>query len=343
MKLAVIGPNFFSYVQAVVARLQQRGIEARFFDERHANSVAAKIYYRAGLHKALPGARERHLAGIIETIIDEGFTHVLMINAEAVGPAHAARLRARGLKLFFYSWDSLRNKPDFIHLRSELTALATFDPVDAQRLNLRYIPLFADDVFSARLHGSGAPRDIALSFCGTLHSNRSTLLRRVLRHFPAVADQVDLKIFSHSRLVFLLKTLRRIDDFAFRRIVSTTAFSRQEIADTLFRSCYVLDIPHPAQNGLTARTFEALRAGARLVTFNRHVRRLPASLQSRVVLLDEAPQAGGLDPRPAPLPPLSDAEDYFLSIDRFVDDLQEMMGLPSPGCPDHRSDTAVNG
>jgi hypothetical protein len=327
MKIAVVGPNFFSYVQAVTSRLVAKGFPATFFDERHANSVGAKVYYRLGLHKYVSAARDRHLGSVVRSIIEQGFTHVLLINSESIGRKHVIQLRRAGLKTYFFSWDSVRNKPDFVKLRDVVIRIGTFDMVDARRHELTYIPLFADTAFSRRLNDAPADRDIDLSFCGTLHSNRSARLKRVIDSLPRHA-RISLKIYVHSPLIFMLNALKAPTDLTFRKIVSTVSFTRAEIADMLFRSKYVIDLPHPSQAGLTARTFEALRAGARLVTFNRQATTLPPSLADRLIIVDHPRQAAKLDLGAAPLPPLSAEDDYFLSIDRFVDDLLEMMDIP---------------
>ena len=328
MKLAIIGPNFFSYVQGVAKRFEARGVATRFFDCRYSNSNAAKIYYRFGIHKLIVAPRNHHMAGIIRQIIATGHTHVLGLNAEGLSPAHIRQLQAAGVKVFFFSWDSIANKPDYVKAQPLVDGMGTFDPVDAERFGLRYIPLFADHVFSARRNGASAPRDIDLSFCGTLHSNRASLLKRFVERLPGA--NVDLKIFIHSRAIYLARALVSPAALTFRRVVSESSFSREAIADSLFRSKYVLDMPHPQQAGLTARTFEALRGGARLVTFNRNATMLPAPFHDRLIIVDAPEEATGLDLEAAPLPPLTVDEDYYLSIDRFVDDLAEMMGSQLP-------------
>lgn len=326
MKIAVIGPNFFSYVQAVTNNFVQRGLSATFFDERHSNSIATKIFYRLGAHRYLLGRHDVYISQMVDNIIRDGYSHVLLINSEVIQRAHVDQLRGAGIDVYFFSWDSISNKPNFIKLRDAVRGMATFDMVDADRLGLCYIPLFADAVFSHRLSDCAEARDIDVSFCGTLHSNRASRLRALLRSLPAGANTV-LKIFVHSRLIFAVKALGSPANFAFWKIVSEISFPRTEIADMLFRSKYVLDLPHPGQAGLTARTFEALRAGARLVTFNHQAATLPPSLRQRVVIVADPRQAGELDLGSPDLAPLSADEDYFLSIDRFVDDLLELMNL----------------
>ena len=78
---------------------------------------------------------------------------------------------------------------------------------------------------------------------------------------------------------------------------------------------------------MTARTFEALRSGARLLTFNRaSASLLPESLQPRVRIIDDIEEAAAIDYAACGrMPPLSPDERYFLSLGRFVDQLLDMM------------------
>jgi hypothetical protein len=44
-----------------------------------------------------------------------------------------------------------------------------------------------------------------------------------------------------------------------------------EVRQKMLNSECVLDMQHPSNSGLTIRTFEALAAGAKLITFNHHI------------------------------------------------------------------------
>src|SRR5262249_28344680 len=116
----------------------------------------------------------------------------------------------------------------------------------------------------------------------------------------------------------------------FLRIVSTAGFTKEQIRDLFGRSKFVFDLSHPGQAGLTARTFEALRSGTRLITFNKAARSmLPGSLVDRVVVIDKVSDLGALDfSGPGPSAILSEADDYHLSLDRFVDQILDLIATP---------------
>jgi hypothetical protein len=92
-------------------------------------------------------------------------------------------------------------------------------------------------------------------------------------------------------------------------------------------SKYVLDIQHEGQKGLTARTFEALRSGAHLITTNDFAKNLPYGLSRRVRIftcLADLEAINFSEPTDALLTP---EQDYYLSLQRFVDDIMKLINL----------------
>jgi hypothetical protein len=91
----------------------------------------------------------------------------------------------------------------------------------------------------------------------------------------------------------------------------------------------VLDVPHPGQTGLTARTFEVLAAGVRLLTMHDRAHDLlPAEFADRIIAVRGIDEALALDfVSLKPLTPLTADQRYFLSLDRFVDALAAAAGI----------------
>ena len=93
------------------------------------------------------------------------------------------------------------------------------------------------------------------------------------------------------------------------------------------RSKFVFDIQHKGQSGLTARTFEAIRSGAYLITFNKNAFSLPKYCHDRIFLINDVADIDKIDfSAYDKLEGLTDEQDYYLSISRFVDNLIEIMG-----------------
>lgn len=324
-KIAVIGPNFFGYVQAVTDELTQQGHPARYFDERHSNSICSKILYRIGLDYPIRRARNAHLSRLMQHILDGDFGSVLLVDVEVIDREFCKALQARGIRTFLYMWDSAANKPGFVDLIGTVDAAATFDPLDAKNLGMYYIPLFAETVYKPDID---APVRVvgSIGFNGTMHSHRArqlALLERVLGD----SYRVEKMLYYHSKILYFIKSLFRPSSWRYASDISTKAYPKETIADLYKRSEYVVDIHHPGQSGLTSRTFEALRAGALLVTFNKTVSSLPTSLATRCMCIEQVEEAPDALLKLASASSITEEDDYYLSLERFVSDIVAFMAL----------------
>jgi len=295
------------------------------FDEKHNNSAIVKAAYRLGIYKIFNGRVRSYLDSIAESLISSRFDDVLLINTEAPDRIFVQRLVHAGLRVHIYMWDSTINKPGFLQYIDLLQGRASFDPNDCDKLGLKYIPLFAEDVFSSKLQGHLPQNDSIydVSFCGTLHSNRAELLADINRFAEKNHLRISLLLYFHAKWMFVLKSIFISSNAKFISMISSKVFSKTQISDLFKKSRFVIDIPHPSQAGLTARTFEVLRSGSRLITFNSHATSLlPSSLIKRIHVIEQVKDLEKIDfIKSDSLESLSVEEDYYLSLDRFVDDI----------------------
>jgi hypothetical protein len=327
-RIALIGPEFFSYVQAIRDEFIARGYPCRFYDERHSNSIFAKGAYRLQWSFLQKTRRDRHLAEIRRQIETDGTTDVFLINPEVVTVEFVQALRSSCIRVHMYMWDSVRNKKSFPELLPLMAGRSSFEPEDCARYGMTYLPLFAERVFSATQAG-GLMREDALVFLGTMHSNRAKLLFLLEQATRGSGLRIHKLLYYYSRSLYVLKCLWYPGALRYLPSIRTQNFDKNEIASAYFRARAVLDLHHPCQAGLTSRTFEALRSGAWLVTVNPTVRSLPFELQERVVLLTDIHELSAcVGAVRRELPPLSQAMDHFLSLERFAETLLSVGGLP---------------
>jgi hypothetical protein len=333
-KIALVGPSFFSYIEAIRSHLAKRGLQSEFFDERHSNGILVKILYRIGFYSIFTSRKNRHLDSVAARIVMGQFDDVLLIDVEVCDTRFVKQLVSAGVRVYLYMWDSAKNKPRYLSYLGLLHGKSSFDPEDCSRHNLTYIPLFAEDVFSARLRGLGEwpNRPVDVAFCGTLHSNRAERITDLLGVAGRNGLTVSLLLYFHSRLLLLLKSAFRVSNARFVSSILTTGFSKQDIYELFAQSKFVFDLPHPGQVGLTARTFEALRSGTRLITFNRAAHSmLPPTFAERILIIDSASDLEHINwSEECPSSMLSEHEDYYLSLDRFVDQVLELMHTSEP-------------
>lgn len=327
-RLAVIGPSFFSYVQDIVDTLGDRGAVAKGFDEKHSERVLDKLLYRLGLYNHRWAPKHAHLARLRAGIEAMGATDVLLVNVETIDRAFVEGLVRNGLHVHLYMWDGIANKPGFVSYLDLLEGRGSFDPEDCRRFGLTYIPLFAGKAFDGSQAADEGEPQFDIGFCGTVHSSRSAIAAELLTADWAKQRKITLMLYYHSRALLYVKGLIEPAVWRISRLVAYRPFGKAEIARMMRRSRFVLDIPHHGQTGLTARTFEVLMSGSRLLTFHRRVRELiPASLQSRITIIDDIHDAAAIDFGARRPPPLTSEERYFLSIDRFVDQMIAMTGI----------------
>jgi hypothetical protein len=326
-KIAIIGPSFFGYVEAVTDELRCQGYPARYFDERHSNSIYSKILYRLGFDYPIRRARKEHLSLLITYIMDGGFGSVLLVDVEVIDRVFCETLQSRGVDVFLYMWDSAKNKPGFVDMIGTVKAAATFDPWDAENLGMYYIPLFAETVYKPT--ANDPVRAVgSIGFNGTMHSHRArqlVLLERILDG----SSHVEKLLYYHSKILYFIKSIFSPSSWRYIFDISTTGDPKKIVAELYKRSEYVIDIHHPGQSGLTSRTFEALRAGALLITFNKTVSSLPPSLAARCAYIETVEEAPSALARLTGLPSITEDEDYFLSLERFVSNVVAFMALPA--------------
>lgn len=327
-RIALVGPNFFSYIQAIRDEFIIRGYPCIYYDERHSNSIRAKIAYRLQLTSLLKKRRDIHLAEILEKIIAEGTTDVFLIDTEVVNSTFVKALRSQGINVHLYMWDSARNKDSFLQLLPLLNGRSSFEPKDCEQYGMAYIALFAEKVFSTTMSNVEIRND-ELVFLGTLHSHRAIHLSVLERAIEKSGLKIRKLLYYHSRLLYCIKCLIHPRAFQYLQYVQDRGFNKDEIAAAYFRSRGVLDIHHPGQAGLTSRTFEALRSGAWLITLNPTVLSLPEELRKRVLLLSDVNELPSrISMVRSELPPLSVEMDHFLSLERFADELLAVGSLP---------------
>lgn len=325
-RISLIGPNFFSYIQAIRDELIKRGFPCSYFDERHSNSLIAKILYRLGLTAILRYKRDRHLSHILDQIIENRITDVFLIDVEVITPLFVSNLRSRGINVHLYMWDSSQNKKSFLKLLPLLNGRSSFEPNDCNRYGMTYIPLFAEKMFCSI--ESSLRRNETLIFLGTLHSHRAETLSTIEDLVRNSSFKIDKLLYYHSRILYFIKCIAIPSTLKYIKDIRTKGYSKHEIALAYTQCSGVLDIHHPGQTGLTSRTFEALRSGAWLITLNKTVLSLPRELQSRIILLDNISELKDrLIELQKELPKLSLSADHYLSIERFSDDLLKVGGL----------------
>lgn len=316
-RVLLVAPPFFGYDDDIAGELMRRGAEVvRLADRPFRSPVAtaiAKIAPEAVATAALPAYRRtlEQAAG--------SFDLCLVINGQTVAPQLLREIRAANpqAEMLLYLWDSLDNRPSVRRALPLYDRVFGFDRVDAEMLGFHYRPLFYSNAFQA----SAADATLDLSFAGTAHSDRAPIVWDIETALPpSVARHWFLYLQADwTRRYYALRSprFRQVPETAF----SYRPMSKRNLASLFAQSRAILDIEHPAQRGLTMRTFETLGAGKKLVTTNRHVEAEPFYSPDRVLVIDRGRPIVPVSFLSSAVTPLADEAVYRYSLAGWLDEI----------------------
>lgn len=316
----IVGPRFFGYLEAISTKLMEMGIQANVHDERHSNSVFAKICYRLGIEYFIKRKKEDHLKTILQRIKSSKAKKVLLIDTEVINESFVQTVKSYGKSVYLYMWDSSKNKPNFLKLIPHLESVASFDHADCANYGFTYIPLFAEDCFKYNCE----IKTIDVTYMGTMHSRRLDVLQELIKLREDQNIKIRFMLYYHSKILFLIKCITNPVWLKFINMISSKGYEKQEIALNYFKSHFVLDVHHPGQDGLTSRTFESLRAGCNLITFNPNALELEKLCSGRIHVIQRPSEIKSIVLRQKGSKVNSKPDstmDEYLSIHRFCIEL----------------------
>ena len=134
---------------------------------------------------------------------------------------------------------------------------------------MRFRPLFFSRGF-ARTPCYSCAFDI--SFIGTAHSDRYKIVHQMVQALPTGASAYWYLFLQAPWMFWAHKLSNPAFKGASPKDFNYLPLNKQQVQQVFFGSRTILDIEHPAQTGLTMRTFETLGACKKLVTTNTQVK-----------------------------------------------------------------------
>ncbi len=180
-----------------------------------------------------------------------------------------------------YLWDDVKRVKDFESIKNSFDRIISFDRIDAEKYRFEFLPLFyiEDYVYN------GEEKNIDISTCATLHSDRENIVNAILELIKDEGCEV--------RFILLYDFIRFIKDVIKRRrkpfIPSYMVFrplSAVESANLVKHSKVILDIPTPSQKGLTMRTIESIAAKTKLITTNSDIKNYDFYNENNIYVID---------------------------------------------------------
>lgn len=269
-RVVFFSPKFFDYPAHIINELHQKGAIVEFFDERPFTSTIGKILLRLNVSILISYFVKKYYESKLNKIKSFNPDFVFFLNPESIRIEMLRHYKESlpRCKFLFYMWDSFNNKKYSVNYIKYADEFFTFDKNDAKTFDVHHLALFyASDYEQLRQVKSDLEYD--LCFIGTVHSHRIEILNILA---GKVSGKNYIFLYCPSKLLFFLKKIltREFDNISYKQ-VSFEPIKKDQLLKVISRSKCIIDISHPAQNGLTMRTIEMLGAGKKIATTNANI------------------------------------------------------------------------
>lgn len=191
----------------------------------------------------------------------------------------------KNAKFIYYNWDSINNSYHAIEYYNLFDKYYSFDLVDCDKCGFEHLPLFYTfDNFKAQ-------SKITFDY-GALMSLGKKKVRRYLQIKNAIGNQYKGKEYlfmSGGKTQFIYRNL--LNHRYFKNVDKKNIYFKSlnlEESSNFYDDCKaVIDVPLEGQNGLTIRTFEALRQQKKLITVNKMIKEYEFYTPNNIFIVDD--------------------------------------------------------
>lgn len=275
MKILVIAPRFYGFDVEIFSQLRSFFLDRFIFSEK---PIFKSGFVQLFFQKLPKFFYQKIFNSYVQKILSnvEYADVVLMVRIELWRYEHltAMRLKYPKARFLLYQWDASENLPNLMEQLPFFDRVYTFNPVDADKLGLIAKSLFYKDSWRKAIVASGSfSHKYKVAFIGTDHSDRHPFIQR----FKQVNGIDDADFFCHlyrSRWSFYFNKYLKgggnlsTDHYDFKSF----PLGEPDSINAFLMSRAILDINPESQVGLSARTFEALALGKKLITTNEHIK-----------------------------------------------------------------------
>ena len=321
--ILVLSVAYFGYEEAIVKKLRSFGALVDFYDERPSNTVFAKGLIR--LKRSLYQKRiDAYYREILNQLRKNHYDYLLVLRGEVVPAFFLEEFRKMNphAHLVYYTWDSFKNNHHPLAILGHFDACYTFDRDDAEHYALKFRPLFFMDEYASLNNPGVNGHSYDLLFLGTAHSDRYAVSSKLVEWCEARKLRTHAYYYCQSRSVFLYKKVfdPLFKEFEYRSL-SFQPLSRAAVLALYKQSSVILDINHPAQSGLTIRTFEALGAGKKIITTNPEIKKYPFYDEHNILIIDREEPELRLDFFQSPFRPLDRNVLFNMSLSGWINEI----------------------
>lgn len=287
MRIALFSVKSFNLEKLIAHSLEKEGKEVFVFDERPTNNKWGKAILRIQ-PRLLKFWVNQYYKRCLKNPIFARIDVLLVLRGEVIPIWFLEKLKQINPKVncIYYGSDSFSNNPNAIPKLPYFDKKHTFDPEDAKKYDLKYLPLFFEDEYFLHNNKKWSDRQFDVSVVGTVHSDRLVLLEKILKLLPSTNYRVHM--YHHGWFILQIQRflgLVKIGTFKMSNI-QYRHLEKSELMDIYCNSKFIIDTHHPNQVGLTMRTFEALGARTKLITTNSLVNECDFYHPNNIAIID---------------------------------------------------------
>lgn len=285
-KILMFAPRFFGYRETIAEQLKEMGCQVDLYDERPNNSAFCKIMLRYNVKLYHPTVMKYYLS-VIEENKDKDYDYIFVIKSEAINQKIFDKLKEAypNAKFILYLWDSVENVPDGEKKIKLYDRVLTFDPVDAQKYGIPFLPIPYGKEYTKYENNADYKYDVA--FIGTAHSVRPRVVKQIRKQCEKMGRKCFTYFYSPHILVFLFNKLTNKDyKYISLKEINFDSLSTEEVCQIYNISRCVLDIEHPKQHGTTTRPVEMLPMKKKIITTNKHVKDFDFYSENNFCIID---------------------------------------------------------
>lgn len=286
-KVLIFCPKFFGYEKRMADAFSNDGFDVVIYDERPSNSFICKVSLRLNFKFYKPVVK-KYIKRIIEENKNTQFDYIFVVKCEAMGENEINILREAypNAKFVLYFWDSVKNVPDGEKKMKFFDSVFTFDPNDAKKYNLPFLPVPYGTEYTNFESNDKYEYDVA--FIGTAHSLRPRIVKQVKHQCEKMGRKCFTYFYSPHILVFLLNKLTNKDyKYISFKEINFKPLTTEQVCGLYNSSRCVMDIEHPKQNGTTTRPVEMLAMKKKIITTNVYVKEFDFYNPNNFLIIDK--------------------------------------------------------
>lgn len=293
--LLIMPLSFYSFAKLFGQALEDLGYEVVLANEEYPENALGKLLGKLDLPISRILTRRRIRSSFLA---GKHYHLVVIVKGRGIGLELARELHQHSHRVVGYHFDSLSYDRATEGWARGVDRVSTFDYRDAKAKNWPLVELFS----AVAPPVSAVAPTISFSTIMRNHSGRLKYLDEVTRALNLRPSDITAYIYEQDIRSLLFNFIRHpIIYWRWNRHIHRLPLPYEEYRRILESSDFTIDFAHPKQTGLTMRCFEALAAGAKIITNNSMIAESPYFESANAIIFERGGSAAELKRRVARL------------------------------------------